>query len=219
MLVNAWFRRLVNVFDAGALPRDQWVRQACAYLRDDPAELWWEAQVELGLASIPPTTPQDTLTWVQFQAGIVGVYMRDDYIPQLLDAFDKLRCKGVHDITIFCDQFELHLINLRKANIAMADTVVLAMRILKEMPPTTASVLRTLPRDTLHNHVELLAMARRFNVQDASVPTQVALPQVAAQDIPVVQVLQAVLQAMRMRGGMNRGGQGVTQPPPLQRLQ
>jgi hypothetical protein len=206
---NAWIRRLVIAFESVKVPRDQWVRNACVYLRDEPAELWWAGQVELGQAANPPTIPQNTLTWTQFERGIVGVYMRDDHIPQLLDAFGKLHCKGVHDITNFCYKFEIHLNNLRAANIAM-NTVVLAIRILDEMPSATAATLRTLPIETLHNHVQLLATARHFHVQGTPVPTPVALPQVVTattgQDIPVAQVLQAVLQAMTMRGGMNRGG-------------
>jgi hypothetical protein len=64
-----------------------------------------------------------------FQVGIRWAYMCDDYTPQLLEAFEQLRCAGEHDITNFCDRFETHIIGLREACIPMADTVILAVRV------------------------------------------------------------------------------------------
>ncbi len=104
--VDTFLLRVTANFVAIDLPDDQWVRHACTLLRDAPAELWWETQVNAGRAAEPPTRPHVTMNWEQFKAALRAVYMRNDYVPSLLHQLDTLKCEGEHDISNFCEKFE-----------------------------------------------------------------------------------------------------------------
>ena len=104
--VDTFLCRLTANLVAIDLLDDQWVRHACTLLRDAPAELWWETQVNAGRAAEPPTRPHVTMNWEQFKAALRAVYMRNNYLPGLLHQLNTLKCEGEHDISNFCKKFE-----------------------------------------------------------------------------------------------------------------